>query len=363
MQTISPFPSSIVHTYSDPLTYISIIWHLSRPKSLKPILISRHNLSNPEAKIIAAEASEYISQGISLYHDSLQSSKVSRPILQYYSYLNLATACILCHSPKTAKPNYRRHGVSDITHSLDTLELNSRVIKVSKGALSEFHNIFSQQSISGVKFRLIDLLLNIQILESHLRSSHKVSPQRLCISDSFYSPPPMHTFTKHKVDFRLYTSRATNKYKRFPRAKIESCFPFLGTNYMLARSDNAGITYYSCKNYSLDAQHDPPDEIYEISMCINDFARLLPEHMEIGTTWSISKYSQMIPCLTASMLLSFSLASIYRYRPMLSHKLPSSRLAVLLDSFIDESPFVMLPTFRSLLYREFLTVKRRTMSN
>ena len=223
-----PFPSSTVHTYSDPLTaHINHLAHLSRPKSLKPVLTSRHKHSSAEANALAIEISDYVSQGIDLYHDSTQCSKGTKPILQYYSYLNFATACILCHKPQVSKPLYRRHGASDTTHSVDALKLNSKVIKINNGALSEFHKITSQQSITGLKFRLVDLLMHIQILEPHLKASHKIAPQRVCVEETFVKPNNNRDYLKHKIGLNFYATNAPNMYKAFPRAKIEACFSIL----------------------------------------------------------------------------------------------------------------------------------------
>ena len=75
-------------------------------------------------------------------------------------------------------------------------------------------------------------------------------------------------------------------------------------------------------------------------------------------SWYSMNHKEFIPTITASLLLSFSFASIVRYRPILLNKLMDSRLNFLFDIFVREADGFLLPAFRNLLYREELAIIR-----
>ena len=72
--------------------------------------------------------------------------------------------------------------------------------------------------------------------------------------------------------------------------------------------------------------------------------------------WPFAPRVPIVPSLTACLMLSFALSSIWRYRPHLANAMQESRVNLLADVFVNESEGIFIPTFRNLLYREWLTV-------
>ena len=80
--------------------------------------------------------------------------------------------------------------------------------------------------------------------------------------------------------------------------------------------------------------------------------------MEIEYNWYSMKYKDMISTLTASLLFSFSYASIARYRPSILNQLMNSRYNLIFDVFMKEADGHLLPSFRNLLYKEVIATKQ-----
>ena len=72
--------------------------------------------------------------------------------------------------------------------------------------------------------------------------------------------------------------------------------------------------------------------------------------------WQGVSRMPLLPTLTSTMLISFTLSSIVRYRPNLLDAAMNSPMSLLLDTFVNEADQVFLPTLRNLLYRQELTI-------
>ena len=79
-------------------------------------------------------------------------------------------------------------------------------------------------------------------------------------------------------------------------------------------------------------------------------------NLNITYYWRGMRYKPLIPTLSAALLLSFSLDSIYRYRPNLIRHIEESELSLLLDVFISESDALILSALRNLLFREGIVI-------
>ena len=73
-------------------------------------------------------------------------------------------------------------------------------------------------------------------------------------------------------------------------------------------------------------------------------------------SWRGVHRTPLLPTLSSILLLSFSLASIVRYRPILLEGIMASPTALLIDTFVGESDSVFIPAIRNLLYREEMAV-------
>jgi hypothetical protein len=73
-------------------------------------------------------------------------------------------------------------------------------------------------------------------------------------------------------------------------------------------------------------------------------------------TWRGISRTPLLPNLTSILLLSFSLASIARYRPLLLDVSMNSPILLLIDTFVSEADSVFISSMRNLLYREEIAV-------
>jgi len=101
--------------------HLAHLRHLTVPKVARDILRSRFKLSATIAKETAPLISSYVRRALEFHEQSRASIISLRPMSQYYSWLNLAVACILAYRPPNFE-QYRNHGVQDLSNNLDTLE-------------------------------------------------------------------------------------------------------------------------------------------------------------------------------------------------------------------------------------------------
>src|SRR5216684_158606 len=149
----------ICKTRMDPVSvHVAHLRHLARPSALEYLLRERHGLAASASKKLTKEVAPFLNQALA-FHDASQSAPLRvRPVLQYYSYLNLAVALVLIYRP-TGWEGYRKHGVEDTTRNLHQISLSSPVIRVRRGALTLLHSIISNQQLPAGYIRLRDLLI------------------------------------------------------------------------------------------------------------------------------------------------------------------------------------------------------------
>lgn len=70
----------------------------------------------------------------------------------------------------------------------------------------------------------------------------------------------------------------------------------------------------------------------------------------VAFSWQVNSGSPLIPTLSASLLLSFVLASLSRYRPNLLDHVETSKVNLLFDVYSSEADGFVIPAFRNLLY-------------
>ncbi|NOS99217.1 MAG: hypothetical protein HOP29_01155, partial [Phycisphaerales bacterium] len=69
------------------------------------------------------------------------------------------------------------------------------------------------------------------------------------------------------------------------------------------------------------------------------------------SVWYTSPRTDILPTLTSTLIVSFVLSSIYRYRASLAARLNESKHDVIADVFVREADSIMIPAMRNLLYR------------
>lgn len=346
----------VVYSTMEPLdAHITHLRHLARPSTAKLILSSRYKRSRKEANRDSILISGHIEQALE-YYDLSRSSKYNiRPMLQYYSYLNLAVATILAYRPNNYQ-GYRKHGVEDLTYKLDNITLSSNLVQVrSSDAIPLFNSIISSKSIEKNIFRLNELVGGIPFLDYELLSAFKkkiinyeISERIIESSDGEWVSEVSFNLLKHQL------SLVPNK------KKIENSMPILKIEYKMVNQSKDSITYQSIKSWTKKVnaeEHHKNNCLKIINFGGHQISKTIPK-LELKYFCYCLGRKEFLPTLTASLLLSFSFASLVRYRPILLKSLVNSRLNLLFDVFTNEIDGYLIPSFRNLLYREELFVRQ-----
>ena len=345
-------PSLIIETNVSPLeAHLGHLRYLANPAAARDLLRCEFGFTAKDARDDSRLFCAQIEQSIHFYEQSKNASIRTRPVLQYYCYLNLAVAAILAYRPANWT-QYRSHGVEDKTHGLQRIDLASKVLKVRKGAVPLFHSILSDVDLKSRTFRFGALVAGIQMLSSELGDQFGKPTQRIFVSDAivedagrFYS----------QVSFNSYIRGAPNPiaYKR-----LEDAMPLLSSDYARDRAARNPIIYKSIASWtSADAASAP----HRVScMKLINYGGHSVKRGQMGVSsryaWSGVSRLPLLPTLTSLLLLSFSLASIVRYRPALLNAALDSPYRLLIDTFVLESDAMFIPALRNLLYRQEVSI-------
>jgi hypothetical protein len=145
----------------------------------------------------------------------------------------------------------------------------------------------------------------------------------------------------------------------FPIKRVYQAIPWLKTDYALvSRSAN--------HRRFVSNQRWPATELDKAALhhkavalkAINLGGHLADEQGLVRFQWRFCPDTPLLPTASACLLLSFTLASLYRYRPNLLDSIESSRVNLIFDVFLNEADAFLLPAFRNLLYGEILCLYR-----
>ena len=182
-EIIGPF--KIISTSVRPLdAHLAHLRHLTVPKVARDILHSRFKLSAKTAKETAPLISSYVRRALEFHEQSRTSAISLRPVSQYYSWLNLAVACILAYRPHNFE-QFRNHGVQDLSYKLDTLELSSEVVRVKHGAVPLFHSIISGEQLENQVIRFGHLVSAIPLISYELTDAFQRKTQIIDVGVGF----------------------------------------------------------------------------------------------------------------------------------------------------------------------------------
>lgn len=340
-------------------THVSHLRHLSKPKTAEKILRDRFQFPASIAKKISKTLGAHIAQGLAFHEQSIDSDPRVRPVLQYYAYLNLSVATILAYRPSNYQNTYRRHGISDRTSNLDRLTLASPVAKLQTGALTLFHRILSDAELPDKDIRLKDLLISIPMVQVELDEALKLTTQRI------------HVEPRLRQDNGTWSSEVTFTYgqlrnisaaqKRSLKKRMESMMPLLRSAYRYNGTSPHKIVYRSKQAWS-KSQSRAALQTHRLNCLkfINFGGHFyIPMSDEVLYRWYVRPRIRAFPAMTASLIFSFVLGSISRYRPSLRAELADSDLNLLADVFISESAGDLIPAFRNLLYREEMSIDHK----
>lgn len=346
---------NITSTMNPLSAHVTHLRHLARPNTTQLILISRYNRSKLDAKKDSLLISAHISQALEFYDLSKKSDCNIRPMLQYYCFLNLAVAIIIAYQP-TNYLSYRKHGVEDLTHKLNNINLSSFLVKIRSGAIPLFNSVISSKSIQNKKFRFNELIGAVPFLSYEINSAFKKQIIQYNLNEIIIEDPNHNWLSQISIK-----SSVGGVPANINRAKIEQTASILKIDYNLINQSQNSLTYQSKRTWTTKnvAEKNHKLNCFKI---INFGGHLigesLPGKFEIIYNWFCFERKELIPTLTASLLLSFSFASIVRYRPMLLKSLFNSRLNLLFDVFTNEIDGYLIPSFRNLLYRDEIFIKQ-----
>lgn len=310
-------------------------------------------MAKAEANATAKVITSHVAQALDFYDAGCSASHRVRPVLQYYCFLNLAVAAIYAYRPPNHL-NVRRHGASDTTQSLRTLEPGSRVVETTRGAIPLLDAVVGGGAVGNRSFRVIDLLAAIPFTSIEVADALKVGVSTVhveVIPQAETDGGPFWLSLKYSLGSSQEGSR---RLQRVPRQALEAGFPELRTTYRIEEQTKSRVVYRTRRTWAQSA--DMRD------WRRNNLLRLLNPGAEVFIPqrfhyllYTCSRVP-ILPCLTAAMLLSFVAASILRYRPSLADWIEDSRFNVIFDVFMRESDAWLLPAFRNLLFREQMFV-------
>lgn len=331
--------------------HVGHLRHLANPTAARELLRRKFGFAATTARNDSRLFCAHIAQSIHFYEQSKGTSIRIRPVLQYYSYLNLAVAAILAYKPANWN-RYRQHGVYDKTHNLQRLDLASTVLEVHQGAVPLFHSILSDVDLSSRTFRLGAIVAGIHMLSHELSDAFGKDTQRVTVSDSivegsgvFYS----------QVSFKSYINQVE---RPITHKRLEDAMPLLTTGYVRDRGARNPVSYKSVASWaSADAAIAPHRK--NCMKLINYGGHMIEERpfgADYHYAWQGVSRLPLLPTLTSLLLFSFSLASLVRYRPALLNATLDSPYQLLIDTFVQESDGTFFPALRNLLYRQEVAI-------
>ena len=186
-----------------------------------------------------------------------------------------------------------------------------------------------------------------------LSTRFKKKTQRYCVQDEL-----------RNVSGRWYSVYQFFEYdnyvnKKAPRNKIETAMPLLNSDYNCNNNNASRLEYISNQSWANEANANKAHRRNGIKF-INYGGHIIQGDALAGPIsnyyWNGVSRIPLLPTLTSILLLSFSLASIVRYRPLLLDISMNSPILLLIDTFVSEADSVFISSIRNLLYREEIAV-------
>lgn len=331
--------------------------HLSSDKAAKRLVQERFGFTSQDSRQTSKTLSSHVGQALQFHEDSLRAHRSIRPMLQYYCYLNLAVAVILAYRPLNFNHQYGKHGVEDNSHALTTLNLRSVLVRAKRGAVSLFHSLMSGEDIHGREFRLNELVGCIPLVRYELCQLFGLSDQDIIVGESVLKDDQSELFYSQ---IRLQCRRNIGDSEAsLSKQRVEKAMPDLVRAYKLIEHQQHILVYNSrrawkTKEDALKKHKSTCMRLINYGGQVNQTQAITPS---LQYEWHSIDRKGFLPTLSATLLLSFGLASISRYRPALARRIEGSEINVLLDVFVAEADAIVIPAMRNLLYREEIVVK------
>lgn len=325
--------------------------HLTNLGVARDVLRERHQAPAGQVREISKLFTAHVNQALNFHIESRSAIPAIRPVLQYYCYLNLAVAAIIAYRPPN-HDQYRRHGVEDKTYALEKIELGSIVLAVNRGALPLFHSIFSDVPLGKRTFRFGEIASGFHMFAHELHSQFHKQCQAIFVHEEvrFCDGIWRSAFG--------YFERENGNSIRVTSKRLEQAMPILKIAYSRSRQQSERTEYISNIGWSTEKEALEIHRLNGIKL-INYGGHAVSSGIMMPSChyiWRGVAGIPLIPTLSSVLLLSFSMASIVRYRPILLDKAMSSPAALLIDTFTTEADTVFIPALRNLLYREEVAI-------
>ena len=331
--------------------HIGYLRHLTNNRIAKEILRERHGMNAVDATKTSKLWAAHIGQALNFHRESRAAPVTIRPVLQYYCFLNLSVAAILAYRPLN-HTQYRQHGVEDKTHALRALDLSSTVLQVKRGAVPLFHSIISDVPLYGKRFRFGQLAAGFHMFHHELQTRFGKIQQHYYVTDEVRNDcgvwSSVFSFSQPGDDAR----------DPAPPKRLEAAMPLLLSDYTRRFTDDS-TEYKSTASWSAEGTARKHHQANGIKLVNYGAHYVHCSYTGVAHTvyaWRGVSRTALLPTLSATLLLSFSLASVVRYRPMLLDTSMKSPVALLLETFIAEVDAVFVPALRNMLYREELAI-------
>ena len=324
--------------------------HLSSSDAAERLLQGKFAGTHKNTRESGAIVSAHVGQALEFYELGLKAPWTIRPVLQYYCYLNLAIAVVAAYRPSDVH-NCRWHGVTDKSHLLSSIDLNSVLVRVNeRGAIPLFHSLISGDGIEKSTFTLKQLVGAVRNLQFELSEIFDISLNRILVVDDIVPDVELRRFRSQVAFQRLDPDTVLSK----PR--IEKAMPDLVDQYDLKSHNTDLLLYQSQTDWDTigDASQMHRTNCMRLINYGGGFVLDQNGESSLKYMWHGLPDCDFVPTLTASLILSFGLASICRYRPRVARLIEDSELYSLLDIFIREADGTVFPAMRNLLFREEL---------
>ncbi len=242
-------PPNQITTTGQPLAgIIGHLGHLGKPLGAEQVLRQRFHCPRKDARAGASVVAAHIEQALEFHRMSKTVSYRVKPVLQYYAYLNLAVATVLCYRPP-GYSKYRSHGLHDATGQLKSLMASSVVVKVSNhGAVPLFHAVLSDATLPK-KLKLRELFVSIAMISAEVSAYLGMTAMRIRVHPEIEDTNPAAINSPITSHLPLLGATDLNRLP-LPRAPLQRAIPRLASDYVYSVSGKETVTYRSKQTWT-----------------------------------------------------------------------------------------------------------------
>jgi hypothetical protein len=297
--------------------------------------LSKDKLSN--------KACAYLEQSFEFFEAAKNPRTGSKPLLYYYSFLNLAKTYLLFK--KIDFPNAVKHGVCDPRENeREKLKLQGQSIRINR--INPNHSQLFPEficALGGVPpiedIKIVDLLSKIPGIHMSYSSIAKRSPSFIPIEKKVIQ------FNNTEVWTQIALKKENrNEYDRILKLKANNTFSTYF--HQISCSTDKEVWFESVPESGRNRGID--NAIKRIQTKINRIG-IWSVLTNKGYRYYLSTFSNWLPQLASMYAVMFYLGSITRYRPHDFDKILRSKYSWLIEEFINTQPTQFLYILASTL--------------